>query len=383
MSVLRLLRSPTKSYETNREIPASVSERTQRIHKSGLSNSRMMRQGEQNLLDDLRLMDETGGFAEFKSESLYAYAVDWWALTPAVALNLIAIMRRGRQVPELIDAIKSGQINMSAARTLTPVINRTNKEEWLELASKASVVEIQKMVATECPKAAVKESIRYVTGERMEFKLGVSEEFRDVLKEVKDLISQDQQNAVDSEDAILIALKDYVARHSPLEKAKRARLRGEKNQKLREEANEGTAEHTLDLQAPRKWQASNIAQSTTESLDAVVQTTPTKRVRFTAATKHEIHLRDGHRCTETLASGERCTQTRWLDIHHIKEVQDGGDNSLENLRTICGTHHRQHHRRERQVVCNVTYEQTAKPPLSPRPPHEHAHADRQRDHRET
>ena len=325
MSALRLLRSPNKPYETELEIPTSVSPRARRLHISGLAHVKMMNEGEINLLNDLREMDETKSFEEFGSPNLSAYAIKWLKVTEAVAYNLIAIMRRGRQVPELIQAIKDGAITTSAARKITPVINSENKNEWLELASTSSVRVVEKAVATECPKAAVKEQSRYVTSERLNWQLGVSEEFLETLKELKDLKSQQVGAAVDSEDALLSAMKNEIARISPLEKAKRARMREEKKQK---------ANSKPDVEFVR----SVVTEMKPES------TRSTSRERFSAATKHAVNLRDGHRCTEKSKTGERCTQTRWLDIHHVIEVQNGGDNSVENLRTVCGAHHRKLHR---------------------------------------
>ena len=314
MAALHLIRSPNKDYQTGQPIPANVSPKARRLHARGLSHVKMMNEGEVNLLNDLLEIEETKSFAEFGCPNLSAYAIKWLKLTEAVAYNLIAIMRRGRQVPELILAIKEGAINTSAARKITPVINNENKDAWLELASSSSVRQIEKAVAIECPKAAVKEQSRYVTAERLNWQLGVSEEFLETLKELKDLKSQQAGAAVDSEDALLSAMKNEIARISPLEKAKRARLREEKTKSARETIKPETKARV-----------------------------PKRRVPLTAATKHAVHLRDGHQCTYETETGERCTQTRWLDIHHVIEVQQGGDNSTENLRTVCGFHHRCHH----------------------------------------
>jgi hypothetical protein len=35
-----------------------------------------------------------------------------------------------------------------------------------------------------------------------------------------------------------------------------------------------------------------------------------------------------------------CHHTRWLDAHHVHHWADGGETSLENLLTLCSTHHR-------------------------------------------
>jgi 5-methylcytosine-specific restriction endonuclease McrA len=53
--------------------------------------------------------------------------------------------------------------------------------------------------------------------------------------------------------------------------------------------------------------------------------------------------RDGYRCTE-------CEGTNALECHHKKMLSQGGDNSLNNLQTLCQLHHRLEHRRMRLEV---------------------------------
>ncbi len=39
-----------------------------------------------------------------------------------------------------------------------------------------------------------------------------------------------------------------------------------------------------------------------------------------------------------------CTQARWLEVHHLVHVEDGGETVPENLLSLCGRHHDDHHR---------------------------------------
>ena len=38
-----------------------------------------------------------------------------------------------------------------------------------------------------------------------------------------------------------------------------------------------------------------------------------------------------------------CTQARWLEVHHLMHVEDGGETVPENLLCLCGRHHDDHH----------------------------------------
>jgi hypothetical protein len=50
-----------------------------------------------------------------------------------------------------------------------------------------------------------------------------------------------------------------------------------------------------------------------------------------------------------------CCESRYVDAHHIEHWADGGETSLDNLVTICRTHHRQLH----QGHFTITTEKTA------------------------
>jgi predicted restriction endonuclease len=54
--------------------------------------------------------------------------------------------------------------------------------------------------------------------------------------------------------------------------------------------------------------------------------------------KHRVYLRDQGQCQK-----DDCHDSRWIDIHHIKPVSQGGLNILENLITLCKAHHHLEH----------------------------------------
>jgi HNH endonuclease len=45
-----------------------------------------------------------------------------------------------------------------------------------------------------------------------------------------------------------------------------------------------------------------------------------------------------------------CTQTRWLDVHHVIHREHGGVTELPNLVALCRRCHRAHHRGELGIV---------------------------------
>ncbi|MCM0606027.1 MAG: HNH endonuclease [Xanthomonadaceae bacterium] len=58
---------------------------------------------------------------------------------------------------------------------------------------------------------------------------------------------------------------------------------------------------------------------------------------------HQVNLRDQRRCNFINTHNIRCNQTRWIEIHHLLPVSQGGTHALENLTTLCSSHHKLQH----------------------------------------
>ena len=61
-----------------------------------------------------------------------------------------------------------------------------------------------------------------------------------------------------------------------------------------------------------------------------------------------VYLRDGGQCDVP-----GCSQTHWLEIHHIIHWDDGGVTDTWNLVSLCPHHHRMHHRGELGITGNA------------------------------
>ena len=325
------------------------------IHRRAVERAKTYRMAEADVIDSLREVDDDRTFLHFGCTSLYQYALIELKLSEDVACNLIAIMRKSRTVPELAAAIREGKITASKARKIVSVINEKNKSAWLELASTSTSRVIEKAVATENPKLATIESLKYRSENRLELVLGVSEEWALLLKRVKDVVSQKSKSPAETEEALKLAMESFLRQEDPLEKAKRANARkaeGEKSAATREPGVDGEKSTEFgELSAlgriPRRSKhefeqdVSNLEQQQHDGASAVFKLEhPHDRV--SSSLKHEVALRDSAQCA-VVAAGARCVQTRWLDVHHVIPRAEGGENALENLKTVCTSHHRMIH----------------------------------------
>jgi hypothetical protein len=59
-----------------------------------------------------------------------------------------------------------------------------------------------------------------------------------------------------------------------------------------------------------------------------------------AALRREVYERDAGRCDYVDARGERCCETRYLELHHLKPFAQGGGHQASNLALRCAAHNR-------------------------------------------
>lgn len=296
------------------------------LHLEAIRASENHQSSESYLLEVLCIVEARKFHLECGVSSLYQYCVRLLGLSEAVSYALIAVIRKSIEVPELKLAVQSGKVSLSKAKKICSVITQANHREWLDLAQHETSRVIEKCVAQANPREAVRESAVYKTEDRLEFKLGVSEEWLEALARVKDILSQKKSKAILSEEAQLLAMQECIEKHDPIKKAERAGRRREQ------------------FPGPA-------------IIGPVTGTTPhgAKRTAIARAAMNAVALRDQNRCTYTATSIPlgvlhssarrlRCDQKRWLDVHHILPIANGGTNEIHNLTTLCRAHHRLIHR---------------------------------------
>jgi hypothetical protein len=57
-----------------------------------------------------------------------------------------------------------------------------------------------------------------------------------------------------------------------------------------------------------------------------------------AAVRHDVYRRDGARCTYVDVRGNRCCETRYLELHHLQPFAKDGPNIASNLTLRCSAH---------------------------------------------
>ena len=280
------------------------------IHNQALELSTRYKRCEAELIDILQQVEAHQVFLERGNSSLFNYVITELGLSESTAYSLITVARKAHEVPELKAQIQAGEITLSNARRIAPLLQAKSPEsngEWIRKASELSCRDLEKEIVKVRPEEATRERATYVTENRVKLEVGLSEIELLKLRRVQDLLSQSKKRAVSLEETIAELTAEYLSRHDPLEKAKRAK-----------------PSETIRKQVSRP--------------------VPGKREPIPAAVLHQVNLRDQRRCTH-YNGAERCNQSRWIDIHHKIPVSEGGANTEDNLTTLCTAHHKLWHLR--------------------------------------
>ena len=300
------------------------------IHERALEISTRYQRAESELIDALEQVESHHVYLHMGRSSLFQYGVHDLKLSENVVYNLITIMRKSREIPELKSEIQQGNINLSNARRIVPILTLENKKEWIEKASKLSQCALEKEIVKIKPLIATPERAKYINQSRIKLELGLEETAMLKLRRVQDLLSQSLSKSASLEDTLIAMTEFYLQHKDPVMKAKRViAKKGFVHSKK-------PTNELVSIPVQNHLIATKTQNLTHHSM---INRPINSRTTVPAAILHQVNLRDQRKCTYLNSEGGPCSQTRYTEIHHIKPVAQGGENTLQNLTTLCSTHH--------------------------------------------
>jgi hypothetical protein len=223
---------------------------------------------------------------------------------------------------------------------IAPVLTQKNQSEWLAAAASLSKRALEKEIAKTFPEMQVQESAKYVSEKRIELKLGISEELHEKLQRVQELVSSQSGKAVKMEDALQAALEFYIEKMDPQKKAERAQMKlAQPSSQLSSQSPSQSPSQPLSQPVPGQVDEKVLRDGRLASGRLHQSDIKSKSRYIPAILKHAVRLRDRGQCALKDINGKRCTEKRWLEIHHIRPVVEGGANELNNLALVCRAHH--------------------------------------------
>jgi len=265
--------------------------------------------------------------------SLLEYLEGVLGYGPKAAKERVRVAMALEELPQLHEALASGEQSYSAIKELTRVAVAKTQAEWIAAARGKNVREIEELVAgrrrgdlpTDPPVPDLKPQI-------VRFEISTATLAR--LRQVQQVLAEECGGQLD-DDALVSAMCDAILDgHDAADDGGRARYQ---------------VLTTVCEQCSRAWQHGGGRDLAISATDRAIAECDAQRVGsdrepgiaaqdITPKVRRFVMLRDRKRCTVP-----GCRAARHIDVHHIHPQHLGGGHEPENLTSLCAGHHRALH----------------------------------------
>lgn len=299
----------------------SLSPEQKSLHQRAVGLCRRHREVEWQIIEILQRIEESKLYLKLEVTSLFQYAVRFLDLSEAAAYTLINLARKCRTVPKLEEALRGQSLSVSKAARIVSAVNPENSAELIAFAKTNSTRAIDFEVARRNPNLAVRASVKPISEEFVELKFAVSKCTLWNFERARAVLAQKKGRNFKMYEAFDFVMEEFLKRNDPVLKAEKAMK----------------AKRSVKKQQLCKTELDPFAQAAQVARPQVQKSI--SRASLKAILKHQVFARDGGRCTYVDSHRHRCGNDQWLHIHHIRPVSQGGGDELENLTTLCSTHH--------------------------------------------
>jgi 5-methylcytosine-specific restriction endonuclease McrA len=299
-----------------------------------------------------------GSFAEYV-ERLLGYS-------PRATREKLRVAEALEALPESAHALEQGTLTWCAARELTRVATADTEVAWLEAAHGKTTRELERLVAGRQPGEPPPLPTEPLPPRRHVLRFEVAPETFALFSEATQSLRRAAGAHLD-DDALLLMMARHVL-GAPSDERSSYRISfqvcsgcGQGSQvaggELVPVGTEIVAMATCDgerlgVASIHPANENHSAEATEPVVAPTSNTAPTSSVTHVAhvgrtrqavppALRRAVLARDHHRCQVP-----GCTNSHFVDVHHIRPRSEGGRNVLRNLITLCTAHHRAAHRGE-------------------------------------
>jgi hypothetical protein len=115
---------------------------------------------EAELLIHLGQIDHQKLYLDCACPSMFVFCVQSYGFSEDVACTRIAVARAARNIPAILDSVRSGAIHLTGLRLLLPHLTAENHDGVLSRAAGKTKREIEELIASLCPRAPVPTMVR-------------------------------------------------------------------------------------------------------------------------------------------------------------------------------------------------------------------------------
>src|SRR3954469_24602822 len=279
----------------------------------------------------------SGAHRELGYGSFHEYTERLFGYGPRLSHDKLRVAEALEGLPETAEELKAGTLSFSAVRELTRVAVPVTEREWLRAARGRTVREVEELVSGhragsrpgDVPDAGAR---RHVL--RFEISGEALASFREAMARIR----REAGEALDDDAAILLLSRVVLegTRDEGRSSYQRARTVCERCRRAEQQGRGELVQVSQEVVAMAECDGQHIGH-----LEAHVGA-PEKPTRATQtippALRRQVLRRDGGRCQVP-----GCRHATFVDVHHLRRRSEGGANTIENLVTLCGAHHRASH----------------------------------------
>lgn len=229
--------------------------------------------------------------------SLFTYCTQVLRLSEHAAYGRIEAARIARRLPVVLDLLADGSVTLTTLCLLGPHLTETNHRQLLDAARHKSKRDVERQIAALNPGLPTRwmQVVWPLTSETYSLQLTISRDTYEKLSRAQDLL----RHRIPSGDLSLVFDRAITTLLEHLERRKAA---------------------------------------ITARPHAGRPSTPGSR-HIPAAVRREVWARDAGRCAFIGAYG-RCTETGFLEFHHVEPYAVGGKAVVANIQLRCASHNR-------------------------------------------
>jgi len=327
--------SRAQDFSCTHDTGASNLCRAQELHAAALAATRRIRSDRRELCLLLARIDGDRLYRALGFPSLADYAEAELAFKPRTARAMALLGRRLPELPALDAALAAGELSWTKARTLLAVALPESEADWVERAAETTTRELELQVADCLPgdppphPVHAAELAAFHSVHRLSF--NVDDQARRLICD--GLATLRAATGLSKEELSDGALLGQLVQRALAEVDGDAAPTGQRYVIALQQCADCGA--TAGLEAP-----ASHTHAHTGSCDPLVvdMRSGPDQGRQTSAIPPKLRrfvlTRDRRACVNP-----RCTNTLWLDQHHIDFRRDGGANTAENLCCLCSACH--------------------------------------------
>jgi hypothetical protein len=302
---------------------------------------------EAELLVHLGEIDERKLYLDWSFSSMFAFCVGELGFSEDVTCNRINVARAARQMPVILETLRSGKVHLAGLRLLAPHLTTENQEQVLAEAAGKSKREIEEQVARLAPQPAVPTVVRKLP------------EARNSAPESPTFSFGIAVPAAPSESSPALA---FAPPPAPRREERRAVVAPLAEDTFKFQFTGSRACHDKFRQAQdllrHRIPDGDLATIFEKALDVLIE--QVKKERFATgrkarpaqtenarasssrhipdAIKREVFVRDGGRCSFTNEEGQRCSETGNLEFDHVDGFARAPVHRADRIRLLCHAH---------------------------------------------